>query len=222
VKASYFDPWHGQWNCVPAGFTVQPWWVQIAENATTSPAVFCDTITGAPSFFAEAQPPTGTSASLMIPAGAAALDEAALDEPESEADALAAPPAPAGWDCAAFVSSELEPELPQAASARLPAPMAPLARTERREISGMDEPICGVWEKAAYMGSTEPDQDGFNPSKSAEKAHSFAPAVRRDANYALLGAASRAAGRPLPTTRSTRAEKTRPITVQTIIWAITE
>src|SRR4029453_17566191 len=62
VAASYLEPWQGQSNSAPAAATTHCWWVQIALNATTCPAVGCATSAGCPLIVASILPPTGTSA----------------------------------------------------------------------------------------------------------------------------------------------------------------
>src|SRR3954453_12366945 len=59
------DPWHGHFSFSPSGATVQPWCVQIADSATTVPAVGCVRMIGFPSGpVAASAPPSGMSDSF--------------------------------------------------------------------------------------------------------------------------------------------------------------
>src|SRR6478735_10118827 len=91
-------------------------WVQIAENATTSPWVGWDTMIGLPlASWAEMAPPTGTSETLA---------------------STSPPAAPLPPDPEAVVGAEEEPPPPPPHAASTDAPSAvpaPATRTLRRE-----------------------------------------------------------------------------------------
>lgn len=102
-------PWQGQ-SIVPLTtlFTVQPWWVQMAENAANVPCAGWVTTTFLPTI--TVPPPTGMSLvvvnfSPVPPPGGAADVESDVGAP---ADGGAAP-----W----FAAPPWSGELPQAASA---------------------------------------------------------------------------------------------------------
>src|SRR6185312_8924737 len=124
VLASYTEPWHGHWSCLPSGATVQPWCVQIALKHEAVVLVGRATRTGWPLSVAATACPTGISASAASP------------------DVPCSVPVPAGARVAGGLpaAEELAPpfpplvELPQAARARIPAPPRPPTRAARREI----------------------------------------------------------------------------------------
>ena len=116
---------------------MQPWWVQIAVNATTLPVLGCAKIIGWPSSVAEMEPPTGTSLSLAI----------AWPPPPEEADVtpLADVAPPELVELAAVVlvvgggtevvADDVEPELhPVSTNAHRPAAPAPPAQSTVRRV----------------------------------------------------------------------------------------
>jgi hypothetical protein len=62
VAASNAAPWHGHWNWDPANCSGQPWWAQVASNATKRPRLGWTMYAGSPvpGSVNEAAPPTGT------------------------------------------------------------------------------------------------------------------------------------------------------------------
>jgi hypothetical protein len=143
VVASNWEPWHGQSNFLPAGATVQPWWVQIALKPTTVPAVGCDRTIGLPSSFAAIEPPTGIADSFATAVPDVAELELALElepalELELDAAAAAGVVVPA-WAVAAGLLDELQP------ASNAPAPRAvrlPVASTVRRLTVARDPAVA--------------------------------------------------------------------------------